>query len=82
MQPPSSVPLYYRVAAGLLTQADALVRYLGLSLWPHPLVLDYGTDVATNPMRVFVPGLLLLALVLIVQGSNRLVERRYAQVFG
>src|SRR5262249_38465279 len=32
----------------LLTQADALVLYLDRSLWPHPLVLDYGTSVATS----------------------------------
>jgi protein O-mannosyl-transferase len=27
----------------LLTQCRALVLYLRLSVWPHPLVLDYGT---------------------------------------
>lgn len=26
-----------------LTQFEALARYLGLSVWPHPLVFDYGT---------------------------------------
>lgn len=25
-----------------LTQFEAIARYLGLSLWPHPLVFDYG----------------------------------------
>jgi tetratricopeptide (TPR) repeat protein len=29
----------------LLTQCDALVRYAGLIVWPHPLVFDYGTQV-------------------------------------
>jgi tetratricopeptide (TPR) repeat protein len=32
----------------LLKQAEAIVRYLGLSLWPHPLVLDYGTAVVQS----------------------------------
>ena len=26
-----------------LTQAEAVTRYLWLALWPHPLVIDYGT---------------------------------------
>ena len=26
------------------TQGPAIVRYLGLTLWPHPLVLDYGFE--------------------------------------
>lgn len=30
----------------LLTQAKALVIYLRLVVWPHPLVFDYGTAVA------------------------------------
>ncbi len=25
-----------------VTQGEAMVRYVGLSLWPHPLALDYG----------------------------------------
>jgi tetratricopeptide (TPR) repeat protein len=27
-----------------LTQARAIVRYVQLAVWPHPLVFDYGTD--------------------------------------
>ena len=46
----------------LLTQADALVIYLKLSLWPHPLVLDYGTGVVTSLGEVWWKGLLILAL--------------------
>lgn len=26
-----------------LTQLEAIARYLGLSVWPHPLVFEYGT---------------------------------------
>ncbi len=46
----------------LLTQADALVRYLGLTLWPHPLVLDYGTGVAGALAEVWWQGVVVLML--------------------
>ena len=45
----------------LLTQADALVRYLRLTFWPHPLVLDYGTGVVSSLAAVWWQGLLVLA---------------------
>jgi Flp pilus assembly protein TadD len=31
-----------------LTQCQAVVHYLSLSFWPHPLVVDYGTGVIRN----------------------------------
>ena len=46
----------------LLTQCRALTIYLKLSLWPHPLVLDYGVDMAKGPGEVWPQGLLVLAL--------------------
>jgi tetratricopeptide (TPR) repeat protein len=46
----------------LLTQCKAIGLYLRLSFWPHPLVLDYGTDVVSGPGAVWRQGLLLLAL--------------------
>jgi tetratricopeptide (TPR) repeat protein len=46
----------------LLTQADALVRYLRLTFWPHPLVLDYGTGVAGALAEVWWQALLVLVL--------------------
>ncbi len=46
----------------LLTQAGALVRYLGLALWPHPLVLDYGTGVVESAGVVGWQGGLVLGL--------------------
>jgi tetratricopeptide (TPR) repeat protein len=46
-----------------LEQCDAIVRYLGLSIWPHPLVLDYGNPVVTDPTRVWAQALLLALLV-------------------
>jgi protein O-mannosyl-transferase len=37
----------------LLKQAEALVVYLKLSLWPHPLVLDYGTATPASLVEVW-----------------------------
>jgi tetratricopeptide (TPR) repeat protein len=47
-----------------LKQAEAIVRYLWLSFWPHPLVLDYGAAFVTNPFAVW-PQMALVALLLL-----------------
>jgi tetratricopeptide (TPR) repeat protein len=46
-----------------LTQCRAVVHYLQLSVWPHPLVFDYGTAVVNRVGEVWPEalGLLLLA---------------------
>ncbi len=46
-----------------LKQAEALVLYLKLCLWPHPLVLDYGTAVVHSPAEVWWQGLVVWTLV-------------------
>ena len=46
----------------LLRQCDALVLYLKLSVWPHPLVLDYGTAVAQSLGEVWWQGIVVLTL--------------------
>ena len=47
--------------AYLCTQFGAIVHYLKLCLWPHPLLLDYGPD--TVPMTLeILPNALLVAL--------------------
>ena len=46
----------------LLTQCRALVLYLHLSVWPHPLVLDYGWRVARSVGEVWWQALLVVAL--------------------
>ena len=46
----------------LLQQCEAIRLYLKLSLWPHPLVLDYGTPVARSVVEVWWQGLGVLAL--------------------
>jgi tetratricopeptide (TPR) repeat protein len=45
-----------------LTQCRALMMYLKLAAWPHPLVLDYGTDVVREVGAVWPQALLLLPL--------------------
>lgn len=44
-----------------LTQCRAIVLYLRLSLWPHPLIADYGSAFVLNPAEVL-PQILLLTL--------------------
>ncbi len=46
----------------LLTQSRALVLYLKLSAWPHPLVADYGSEVVAGWTEVWWQGPLVLAL--------------------
>ncbi|HYC72755.1 MAG TPA: tetratricopeptide repeat protein [Opitutaceae bacterium] len=46
----------------LLTQSHALALYLKLTLWPDPLVLDYGSVVIRDPRDVLGAGCLVLAL--------------------
>ena len=43
------------------TQTRAIVRYLQLALWPHPLVFDYGTD-AIERLADALPFALVVAL--------------------
>jgi protein O-mannosyl-transferase len=55
-----------------LTQCQALVLYLKLVLWPHPLVVDYGRPVAQNFTAVWAPALVIIALLgLTVYGTWR-----------
>jgi len=51
-----------------LTQFEAVTRYLWLSVWPHPLVFEYGTfwtkfSAAVAPHALLVAGLAAAALV-------------------
>ncbi len=48
----------------LLTQCEALTIYLKLSLWPHPLVVDYGLVLVRGYWEVWWQGLLIVALLL------------------
>jgi tetratricopeptide (TPR) repeat protein len=44
------------------TQPEAICRYLRLAVWPHPLVLDYGTQWLSSPGKPASLGALLLRL--------------------
>lgn len=46
-----------------LTQCQAIILYLKLAFWPHPLVLDYGAEIVRGPGEVWWQGVLLLGLV-------------------
>lgn len=48
----------------LLKQAEALVLYLKLSIWPHPLVLDYGSALPASWSEVWWQGTLVFGLFL------------------
>ncbi len=47
----------------LLTQCDAIVRYVALIVWPHPLIFDYGTVTVDTLTEVWWQALLLLGAV-------------------
>jgi tetratricopeptide (TPR) repeat protein len=61
-----------------LTQCRALVLYLRLSFWPHPLILDYGDRVVRELGAVWPQGLLVLAL---LAGTGLALWRRPALGF-
>jgi len=63
-----------------LTQAAALVHYLRLCFWPHPLVIDYGTALASGLGAVWPQGLLVLALLALTAWA--LVRRPAAGFLG
>jgi tetratricopeptide (TPR) repeat protein len=46
----------------LLNQAQMIVRYLGLTIWPQSLVIDYGLPRAIGPGDVVPQALLLVAM--------------------
>ena len=45
-----------------LTQCRAVLLYLKLSIWPHPLVFDYGAPVAAGLARVWPQAVVVVAL--------------------
>jgi tetratricopeptide (TPR) repeat protein len=46
-----------------MKQCQAVVHYFVLAFWPHPLVMDYGTDVIKNFSKVWLQALILTGLV-------------------
>jgi protein O-mannosyl-transferase len=54
-----------------MKQCEALVLYLKLSLWPHPLVVDYGTAVPSSLAEVWwQAGVVVALLVLQARGFS------------
>jgi tetratricopeptide (TPR) repeat protein len=51
------------IGAYALTQFPAVVNYLWLSLWPHPLVFDYGAEWVKDAVEVVPAALVLIGLV-------------------
>ncbi len=47
-----------------LTQCRAVLLYLQLTFWPHPLVFDYGTAIVRDPVEVWWQMLALAGLVI------------------
>jgi tetratricopeptide (TPR) repeat protein len=60
-----------------LTQCRAILLYLGLVVWPRPLVFDYGTDVVQRVAAVAPQALVLMLLV-----AGTIVMLRYRPVLG
>jgi tetratricopeptide (TPR) repeat protein len=46
-----------------LTSCRSIVRYLELSFWPHPLVIDYGTDVIHHAIEAMPYAVVLVILI-------------------
>lgn len=46
----------------LLTQSCAILEYLRLSIWPSPLIFDYGKPIIMDPARYIAPLFLVGAL--------------------
>ena len=46
----------------LATQTEVILHYLRLSLWPHPLVLDYQWPVAAHLKEILFPAAAILGL--------------------
>jgi tetratricopeptide (TPR) repeat protein len=46
-----------------LTQLVAVVHYLKLSFWPHPLVFDYGTELYRPSLQILPYAIVVIALV-------------------
>jgi tetratricopeptide (TPR) repeat protein len=50
------------VRSYLLTELPAVIHYLRLSLWPCPLIFDYGTALAPFSMKVLLSALVVAGL--------------------
>jgi Flp pilus assembly protein TadD len=58
-------------AAYAVTQLTAVSRYLGLTIWPHPLVFDYGNATARDALSIVMSALLVGVLLIITLAGIR-----------
>ncbi|MGI8980344.1 MAG: tetratricopeptide repeat protein [Pirellulaceae bacterium] len=49
----------------LRSQGGVILHYLRLSFWPDSLCLDYAWPVATSPLAIYLPGAIILALLVL-----------------
>lgn len=61
-----------------LTQCQAILHYVRLSFWPHPLILDYGNPVVRNLAEVWPQ---LLALIVAVATTVSAAARKWPAAF-
>jgi protein O-mannosyl-transferase len=54
-----------------VTQGEAMLRYIGLSLWPHPLALDYGPSSAPAWLAWILSSLVVAGFVATMVGCYR-----------
>jgi len=47
----------------LISQPGVIAYYVRLTLWPHPLCLDYNWPIAKTPVDVLGPGLVMIPLI-------------------
>jgi tetratricopeptide (TPR) repeat protein len=52
-----------------LTELRVIVKYAQLSLWPHPLVFDYGTELLAAPVQEVLPFALLVTAAVIATAA-------------
>lgn len=57
----------------LLTEGQAILVYLKLAVWPHPLIFDYGAQFSTVSPLSLAEG---AAVLLLLAGALRLLARR------
>jgi tetratricopeptide (TPR) repeat protein len=62
-----------------ITQVGAVIHYLRLAFWPHPLVFDYGGTVLVKNLSTVWPQAVLL--VVLIAGSLLALKRNHALGF-
>ena len=75
------IPFMFTETGVVIALTHVLMPFMVLSVWAALQRLDPQVENAAVSLGAAVATLLLVALAAIILGSNRLVERRYAEVF-